>query len=264
MEETQSRSSDFSESSQTSQSESSDLSRTSGGAGNEDLLMERTDYLENIIANLLELNVDFDPVEEEVTLTVPTDLLSSYGTINDLADCEICLSKDNKVRNRECCQIAVCDDCMEKYFVAQLEAGIKRMQCIATNCSQFAHVDEIMCRLPVELKDKFYKYLVDANNDPCVKTCPRCSYVQRVTKEELMVPKKIRKYGCHIVCKDCSLEWCFICHAPWHPGGITCKEYQKGDRLVKNWAREFHYGKKNAERCPKCKVHELLQLTILY
>jgi hypothetical protein len=249
MEETESISSNISESSQTGSGESSNPSRDS---------LEYFDLFLPEGGILLEL----DETDEEIsdTTELPKDLLYSYGTINDSVDCEICLLKDSKVRNRLCCQIAVCDDCMEKYFVAQLESGIKRIQCIGTKCSQFAHVNEIMCRLPVEWKAKFYKYLVDANNDPYVKTCPRCSYIQRVTKEELLVPKKKRKYGCHIVCKDCNLEWCFICHAPWHPEGITCKEYQKGDRLVKNWAREFHYGKKNAERCPKCKVYKILQL----
>ncbi|XP_061177348.1 uncharacterized protein LOC133186080 [Saccostrea echinata] len=209
-------------------------------------------FLRDILTDYLADSDDFE--EDEIIATVPVDLLHPFGNLNESDDCEICLSKESKVRNRLCCQIPVCDDCMEKYFVTQIESGFRRMQCISSGCSEYAHVDEIMCRLPVELKDKFYKYLVDTNNDPYVKTCPNCSYVQRVTKEELDVPKKKRKYGCHIVCKDCHLEWCFICHAPWHREGITCKDYQKGDKLVKNWAKEFHYGNKNAERCPKCKI----------
>lgn len=201
-----------------------------------------------------------EEAEEDMNTNSPVadDLFYPFGTINDSAECEICLTKESRIRNRSCCQIPVCDNCMKVYFVTQLENGVKRMQCISDQCSQFAPVDEIMCRLPTELKDKFYKYLVDANNDPLVKTCPKCSFVQHVTKEQMNIPKKKKKYGILVVCEDCNLEWCFVCHAPWHSEGVTCKEYQKGDKLVKKWAKEFHFGNKNAERCPKCKVHRLL------
>ena len=29
---------------------------------------------------------------------------------------------------------------------------------------------------------------------------------------------------------------------------------RKGDALLRDWAREFHYGQLNAQKCPKCKV----------
>lgn len=224
--------------------------------------IETLDPLSEIMQSLMILHdpyyeYDSDEVEEEPPAPELVDLLHPFGNVNVTAECEICLSRDSPVRNRSCCQIPACDDCMQKYFVSQLESGIKRMQCISSQCSKFAHVDEIMCRLPVDLKDKYYKYLVDANNDPHVKTCPKCSFVQRISKEELDAYKKKRKKkkrGILVVCQDCRLQWCFICHAPWHREGVTCKEFQKGDKLVRNWAKEFHFGSKNAERCPKCKV----------
>lgn len=223
--------------------------------------IETLDPLSEVMQSLLHdpyYEYDSDEVEEEPPAPEPVDLLHPFGNVNVTAECEICLSRDSPVRNRSCCQIPACDDCMQTYFVSQLESGIKRMQCISSQCSKFAHVDEIMCRLPVDLKDKYYKYLVDANNDPHVKTCPKCSLVQRISKEELDAYKKKRKKkkrGILVVCQDCMLQWCFICHAPWHREGVTCKEFQKGDKLVRNWAKEFHFGSKNAERCPKCKVY---------
>lgn len=222
--------------------------------------IETLDPLTEVMQSLRDpyYEYDSDDIEDiELPAPEPVDLLQSFGTVNVTAECEICLSRDSPVRNRSCCQIPVCDDCMQTYFVSQLESGIKRMQCISM-CPKFAHVDEIMCRLPADLKDKYYKYLVDANNDPHVKTCPKCSFVQRISREELDAYKKKRrkkKRGILVVCQDCALEWCFICHAPWHREGVTCKEFKKGDKLVRNWAKEFHFGSKNAERCPKCKVY---------
>lgn len=223
--------------------------------------IEDLDYrsLSQVMHSLMDQNEEYDSdeFEEEPPALEKVDLLYPFGKVNVSAECEICLSRDSPVRDRSCCQIPVCDDCMKTYFMSLLESGIKRMQCISSQCSKFAHVDEIMCRLPADLKDKYYKYLVDANNDPLVKTCPKCSFVQNITKEELEAYKKKRKkkkLGILVVCQDCKLEWCFICHAPWHREGVTCKEFQKGDKLVRNWAKEFHFGSKNAERCPKCKV----------
>lgn len=76
------------------------------------------------------------------------------------------------------------------------------MQCILM-CFKFVYVDEIMCRLFVDLKDKYYKYLVDVNNDFYVKICLKCSFVQRILREELDVYKKKRKTkkrGIFVVC----------------------------------------------------------------
>lgn len=57
-----------------------------------------------------------------------------------------------------------------------------------------------------------------------------------------------------VECEQCQFVWCFVCHAPWHEG-LKCKEFQKGDKLLKNWSREQQSGQLNAQVCPTCKVY---------
>lgn len=56
-----------------------------------------------------------------------------------------------------------------------------------------------------------------------------------------------------IQCPSCQFVWCFKCHSPWHEG-VNCKEYKKGDKLLRHWASEIEHGQRNAQKCPKCKV----------
>ena len=63
----------------------------------------------------------------------------------------------------------------------------------------------------------------------------------------------MRRAPTKVQCVQCSLIWCFQCHSPWHDG-IQCKEFRRGDRMLKKWAREVHYGQHNAQQCPSCKV----------
>lgn len=65
--------------------------------------------------------------------------------------------------------------------------------------------------------------------------------------------RSMRRAPTKVQCLECSLIWCFQCHSPWHDG-IQCKEFRRGDRMLKKWAREVHYGQHNAQQCPSCKV----------
>jgi E3 ubiquitin-protein ligase RNF217 len=64
----------------------------------------------------------------------------------------------------------------------------------------------------------------------------------------------MRRAPTKVQCVECNLIWCFQCHSPWHDG-IQCKEFRRGDRMLKKWAREVHYGQHNAQQCPSCKVN---------
>jgi E3 ubiquitin-protein ligase RNF217 len=64
----------------------------------------------------------------------------------------------------------------------------------------------------------------------------------------------MRRAPTKVQCVECNLIWCFQCHSPWHDG-IQCKEFRRGDRMLKKWAQEVHYGQHNAQQCPSCKVN---------
>lgn len=173
------------------------------------------------------------------------------------ATCEICYEENVDVRKRLCCDSAVCETCQVTYLKNEVDQRNVRMQCLS--CDSYVHRDEILALLPIETKEKFYKFLTDENKDPNIKTCPRCSVAQKrgdvsplLSRDSKKKQKKTGK-GLKVTCPRCALVWCFDCHAPWHTN-IKCKDYKKGDKLVKNWAKEVSYGQKNAVKCPKCNV----------
>ena len=165
-------------------------------------------------------------------------------------ECLICYDL-KELHLRVCCHLAACDSCLTQYFSTQVSQGITKIQCLQPQCTQFVHRDEILGRLSGDVKDKFYRFLVDANKDPKIKTCPRCSHITNVNTGTSK--PNLPSMGVKVICAECDLVWCFPCQAPWHEG-VTCKDYIRGDKLLRNWAKEFHYGQQNAQKCPKCKV----------
>ena len=125
-----------------------------------------------------------------------------------------------------------------------------QIQCIGADCSALMHRDEILARLGGADKARYAQFLVDANCDPLRRTCPRCSHVLTVDGDLLATGDKL---GVMVTCAECQLDWCFPCHAPWH-AHMRCSDFRRGDKLLKAWAREQHYGQVNAQKCPKCKV----------
>lgn len=173
-----------------------------------------------------------------------------------IGTCQVCLGEKVVTRERLCCKVPVCEPCMAEYLKNAVEERNVRMQCI--NCDSYVHRDEILALLPIDLKEKYYRFLIDENKHPDIKTCPRCCLVQHrhdsLPHSSTESPRKPKtQTGPQVICTQCGLNWCFDCHAPWHEN-IRCREFLKGDKLVKNWAKEFSYGQKNAVRCPKCKI----------
>jgi len=125
-----------------------------------------------------------------------------------------------------------------------------QIQCIGADCNALMHRDEILARLSGADKSRYVQFLIDANCDPLRRTCPRCSHVLAI---DAGVLSSADKYGLMVTCTECQLDWCFPCHAPWH-AHMKCSEFLRGDKMLKAWAREQHYGQVNAQKCPKCKV----------
>ncbi len=71
------------------------------------------------------------------------------------------------------------------------------------------------------------------------------------------------KYSSQIQCTKCQFVWCFKCHAPWHEG-LKCRDYKKGDKLLRHWASVIEHGQRNAQKCPRCKVMNMLYKNALY
>ncbi len=218
--------------------------------------MDQYELLETFHRDLLihALEPDLDDLDEDdqqqVESSTPAPPPYPVGD-RVLTTCEVCLDvKDLFLRT--CCRFPVCEDCVTQYFTVQVQQGISKIECLNFKCTKYVHRDEILARLDKVDKEKFYRFLVEANKEPHIKTCPQCCQIMTL-EPGILDMSKIKKKGLKVVCPSCFIVWCFPCQAPWHEG-VNCKDFRKGDRLLRKWAKEHHYGQANAQKCPKCKV----------
>uniref|UniRef100_A0A663LZZ2 RBR-type E3 ubiquitin transferase n=1 Tax=Athene cunicularia TaxID=194338 RepID=A0A663LZZ2_ATHCN len=136
----------------------------------------------------------------------------------------------------------------------QVQLGQADIKCPITECNE--HLDEttVLYNLPHDDIIK-YKYFLELSRiDSSTKPCPQCKHFTTFRRRgHIPTPAKLEnKYK--IQCPSCQFVWCFKCHSPWHEG-VNCKEYKKGDKLLRHWANEIEHGQRNAQKCPKCKIH---------
>ncbi|KAM4787420.1 E3 ubiquitin-protein ligase RNF217 [Cyanocitta cristata] len=167
--------------------------------------------------------------------------------------CRVCL-EEKPIKPLSCCKKAVCEECLRRYLSSQVQLGQVDIKCPITECSE--HLDEttVLYNLPHDDIIK-YKYFLELSRiDSSTKPCPQCKHFTTFRRRgHIPTPAKLEnKYK--IQCPSCQFVWCFKCHSPWHEG-VNCKEYKKGDKLLRHWANEIEHGQRNAQKCPKCKIH---------
>ncbi|KAI4893881.1 hypothetical protein NFI96_024327, partial [Prochilodus magdalenae] len=125
--------------------------------------------------------------------------------------------------------------------------------CPITECSGYLEESVVVAHLAAEDLAK-YKYFLELSRlDSSTKPCPQCSLFTSLKGRGLQGPGKTEhKYK--VQCTKCQFVWCFKCHAPWHEG-LKCREYRKGDKLLHHWASVIEHGQRNAQKCPRCKIH---------
>ncbi|KAM6460393.1 E3 ubiquitin-protein ligase RNF217 isoform 2-T2 [Liasis olivaceus] len=167
--------------------------------------------------------------------------------------CRVCL-EEKPLKPLPCCKKPVCEACLKRYLSSQVQVGQADIPCPITECSE--HLDEttILFNLPHDDIIK-YKYFLELGRiGSSTKPCPQCKHFTTFKKRgHIPTPTKTEnKYK--IQCPTCQFVWCFKCHSPWHEG-VNCKEFKKGDKLLRHWANEIEHGQRNAQKCPKCKIH---------
>ncbi|KAG9283073.1 putative E3 ubiquitin-protein ligase RNF217 [Astyanax mexicanus] len=174
------------------------------------------------------------------------------STVSVVLTCRICLD-DRHSRPLHCCQKAVCEECLKTYISSQVLVGRADIVCPITECSGFLEESVVVTHLASEELAK-YKYFLELSRlDSSTKPCPQCSLFTSLKGRSLQAPSKAEhKYK--IQCSKCQFVWCFKCHAPWHEG-LKCREYRKGDKLLRHWASVIEHGQRNAQKCPRCKIH---------
>ena len=176
--------------------------------------------------------------------------IKTYISRMEITECEVCVLR-NVYRKRSCCGLSICEDCLRQYLSTQVLQGSVMITCPGVRCQHRLIAQDIRYSLSSELAAKYDQFMVEVNREPNRKTCPRCSEI--TTVDLTAVTDKASKDGLRIQCVSCHLDWCFKCQAPWHDG-ITCKQFQTGDILLKSWTKSYQNGQVNARRCPKCKV----------
>ncbi|KAJ8270741.1 hypothetical protein GJAV_G00118710 [Gymnothorax javanicus] len=174
-----------------------------------------------------------------------------YG-VSVVLSCRICLEV-RSIKPLHCCKKAVCEECLKRYISSQVRSGKADVVCPITECS--GHLDEhtIVSHLASEEVAKYRYFLELGRIDSSTKPCPQCSQFTSLKTRTLQTPNKAEhKYK--IQCTKCQFVWCFKCHAPWHEG-LKCRDYRKGDKLLRHWASVIEHGQRNAQKCPRCKIH---------
>uniref|UniRef100_A0A8C5Q7N5 RBR-type E3 ubiquitin transferase n=1 Tax=Leptobrachium leishanense TaxID=445787 RepID=A0A8C5Q7N5_9ANUR len=167
-------------------------------------------------------------------------------------NCRLCL-EDRILKPLACCKQPLCGECLKIYLNFQVLCHLD-IKCPITECNK--HLDEstIVYSLPPDEIMKYKYFLELSRMDSSTKPCPQCKHFTTFKrKSQILTPAKSdNKFK--IQCPSCQFIWCFKCHSPWHEG-INCREYKKGDKLLRHWANEIEHGQRNAQKCPKCKVH---------
>ncbi|KAI7799490.1 probable E3 ubiquitin-protein ligase RNF217 [Triplophysa rosa] len=195
------------------------------------------------------------PVPYTVSDLMMSELNNSYNANNSFSvvlTCRICLD-DRHIMPLHCCKKAVCEECLKRYVSSQVHLGRPDLVCPITECSGFLEESLVISHLSSEELTK-YKYFLELSRlDSSTKPCPQCSLFTSLKGHGQQTSTKTEhKYK--IQCATCQFVWCFKCHSPWHEG-LKCRDYKKGDKLLRNWASVIEHGQRNAQKCPRCKIH---------
>nr|XP_019947503.1 PREDICTED: probable E3 ubiquitin-protein ligase RNF217 isoform X1 [Paralichthys olivaceus] len=170
------------------------------------------------------------------------------GAGSAVQGCRVCL-EDKTIAPLLCCRMAVCDECLKLYVSSQVRVAKPHISCPIPECSGYLKESVVVSHLTNEDVAK-YRYFLELNQlDSSTKPCPQCSGFTSLKKHNNQSEHKYK-----IQCENCQFVWCFKCHAPWH-NGLKCRDYRKGDKLLRTWASVIEHGQRNAQKCPQCRIH---------
>jgi hypothetical protein len=132
------------------------------------------------ISSELDQTSDEDHNELIQTSIVPNISNNHLILSETLSECAICCEM-KRLQKRICCHFYACSTCLNIYVEQQIRQGSVRIQCPNYECHIYMHRDEINKRcISPELRQKFTRFLVDANRLINIKTCPRCSNIHEI------------------------------------------------------------------------------------
>ncbi|KAJ8396258.1 hypothetical protein AAFF_G00021250 [Aldrovandia affinis] len=203
-----------------------------------------------------DLELGHYPEPFTITNLIDSRTLSNFYNgeynVSVVLTCRICL-EDRNIKPLHCCKKAVCEECLKRYISSQVRVGRADIVCPITECSGYLEENTIVTHLASEEVAKYRYFLELGRIDSSTKPCPQCSLFTSLKTRNPQTPSKVEnKYK--VQCTKCQFVWCFKCHAPWHEG-LKCRDYRKGDKLLRHWASVIEHGQRNAQKCPRCKIH---------
>ncbi|KAM7395585.1 hypothetical protein PAMA_007046 [Pampus argenteus] len=171
------------------------------------------------------------------------------GVDTAMQSCRVCL-ESKTIAPLSCCRKAVCDECLKLYVSSQVRVAKAYINCPIPECSGSLEEGVVISHLASEDVAKYRYFLELSQLDSSTKPCPQCSEFTSLKKHN--PNRSEQKYK--IQCSNCQFVWCFKCHAPWH-NGLKCREYRRGDKLLRSWASVIEHGQRNAQKCPQCRIH---------
>lgn len=211
-------------------------------------------------------DVDLDLGQDAGSSPTPTlytrdDLVDPFGDISHrlyreqagaetaMQSCRVCL-EEKTIASLPCCRTAVCDECLKLYVSSQVRVAKAHIRCPIPECSGSLEEGMVISHLANEDVAKYRYFLELSQLDSSTKPCPQCS---QFTSLKMNNPNR-SEHKYKIQCSNCQFVWCFKCHAPWH-NGVKCRDYRKGDKLLRTWASVIEHGQRNAQKCPQCRIH---------
>uniref|UniRef100_A0A3B5ANT7 RBR-type E3 ubiquitin transferase n=1 Tax=Stegastes partitus TaxID=144197 RepID=A0A3B5ANT7_9TELE len=169
-------------------------------------------------------------------------------------NCETRKRKSYETREEEIPFRGNKDSCLDgggsRRAVLPVRVAKALISCPIPECSGSLDEGVVVSHLAAEELAKYRYFLELSQLDSSTKPCPQCSEFTSLKSHGQN--RSEHKYK--IQCSSCQFVWCFKCHAPWH-NGLKCRDYRKGDKLLRTWASVIEHGQRNAQKCPECKIH---------
>ncbi len=196
-----------------------------------------------------------DSTQNRSTVSCPNQACKP-DVICEPSECIVCydeVTRKSQQFKRSCCSEVVCRSCMAEVVKTNIHSeGRVQIMCPSPDCDGVVTREEIIDLVDRPTMDKYERLCANQEVSKFRKTCPNCNEIT-----ERRLPKKLWNYhskDIHVTCQKCKHDWCFNCHAPWHKG-VTCRQFQKGDKQFKKWTKSNKNGVPNCQKCPVCRVN---------
>ncbi|CDW78103.1 ibr domain containing protein [Stylonychia lemnae] len=204
-------------------------------------------YLENKASMLIVYQQKYWPIIQNKN-TAPLhkeNKLIRNIQVEEKLYCEICykpIENDSQLLSLNCGH-SYCKECLEAMVLYAIDVSgeVNKLKCPDSKCTAVLSRNVIQ---NLTNSEKFQKYLGFMLNyelilDKNKKFCPSPDCHNILERKGLGFSSKIK-------CEKCNNEICFDCQAVWHQGQ-SCRQFQNNTTV--GWIL-----KKDAQKCPKCKV----------